>query len=80
MNTKTKINSFALLKWIADNGDVQAKQYLSEQVGLSIGSINKLLSGNSTPRRVHRYKIYSVTGVILLESDNFPKTEIKNIA
>lgn len=80
MKTKNNVNTFALLKWIVDNGELKAKQYLCQHVGISIASINRLLAGETTPRREHRYKIYSVTGVSLLEEDNFPATEIKNIA
>lgn len=80
MKTSNNLNTFALLKWIVDNGELEAKQYLSQHVGISIASINRLLAGGTTPRREHRYKIYSVTGIILRKEDNFPETEIKNIA
>lgn len=80
MKNKNELNTFALLKWIMENGEQSAKAYLSGQVGLSISSLNRLLAGERTPRLEHRYKIYSVTGIRLLESDNFPETDIKPIA
>lgn len=80
MKPRQSLNTFALLKWVMDNGELEAKQYLAKKVGISISSINRLLAGERTPHLKHRYKIYSVTGVRLLESDNFPETSIKAIA
>lgn len=76
---KTKPNSFALLKWITENGDHKAKLYLSEQTGLTVNAINRALNNKCTPRLEHRYKIYVATGVSLLESDNFPVADIKKL-
>ncbi len=80
MKQNTKLNSFALVKWIVDNGEQKAKAYLCSHVGITASTLNRLLAGDTTPRLEHRYKIYSVTGISLLESDNFPEAEIKPIA
>lgn len=76
---KEKLNSFALLKWISENGDHTAKTYLAEQTGMTVSSINRALANKSTPRAEHRYRIYAVTGIILLKSDQFPEVEIKKM-
>lgn len=75
---KPKLNTFALLKWISENGDQDAKLYLSEQTGMTVNSINRALANKTIPRAAYRYRIYAVTGIRLLESDSFPEAEIRN--
>lgn len=74
---KHKLNSFALLKWIAENGGQEAKVYLSRETGITINSINRALAKKCAPRIEYRYLIYITTGVRLLDADDFPEVEIK---
>lgn len=67
MNAK---NVTILHIWLTENGN-SSRELLCKNVGISLATLQRILSGSTKPRFSTRYKIYKLTGVSLCDEDNF---------
>lgn len=68
-----KTNSTALHIWIAENGDVAAKEAICKAAQITQSTLSRVLSKGRMPRFEARYRIFKLTGIKLCDSDEFPE-------
>ena len=74
---KKPTNSTALYIWIAENGDTVARDKIKAEAKLCSATLSRILGGHN-PRFETRYRIYKLTGIKLLEDDDFPELSKMN--
>ena len=77
MNNKTKTNSISLYVWVAENGDQLARKEICAYANITSATLCRILKGHM-PKFEIRYRIYKLTGIKLLESDDFPELSKMN--